>query len=138
MYFTYIRARKNKPIILSYYILYFHCLKLNRDSSSLPFEGIWTGFPGEGVACAYQEGADGTVFRTRGTLTSQVVDWVELRLVEKKTLLMALFWSMVLAQLYHTLRSLSAGLPDTMVATAFWIWGLRPRRNLTTAIFGSV
>ena len=57
---------------------------------------------------------------------------------EVKASLAALFWSTVLAIPYHSLGLASEGLPDAIVATAFWIWAERPWQNLTTMVFGSV
>ena len=57
---------------------------------------------------------------------------------EVKASLAALFWSTVLAIPYHSSGLASEGLPDAIVATAFWIWAERPRWNLTTMVFGSV
>jgi hypothetical protein len=48
------------------------------------------------------------------------------RYVEENASFAALFWSMVLAMLYHCSGLASEGLLDAMVATAFCIWALRP------------
>ena len=63
--------------------------------------------------------------------------WTAVRWVEVKASFAARFWSTVLAMLYHSSGFASEGLPLDMVATAFWIWGLRPLQNLTTMVFGS-
>ena len=96
---------------------------------------IGTGCPGVGLTCA-------CVGRGRGA------DWMgvrrllergtEVRWADQKASLEALFWSMFLAALYHTVGAMLEGHPFVIVATTFCICGSKPLLNLTTNIFGSV
>ena len=99
-------------------------------------KSIGTEFLGVGImwACPVFGGGGAGWIREvpKGQGAGTAVRWVDV-----KASFAAQFLSTILAMLYHSSGFALEGLPLDMVATAFWIWGFRPLRNLTTIVFGS-
>jgi len=60
------------------------------------------------------------------------------RSVDWKASLVNRAWSILQAAMYQASGSVSAGRPNSMVAIWLWMLDLRPRRNFTTRVRGSV
>jgi len=63
-----------------------------------------------------------------------VVDWS----VDWKASLVSCAWSILWADAYQASGSVSVGRPKGMVAIWLWMLVLRPQRNFTTRVWGSV
>jgi len=78
-----------------------------------------------------ERGADqGRVERTGAVVVDWSIDW--------KASLVNHAWSILWAAMYQASRSVSTGRPDGMVAIWLWMLDLRPQRNFTTRVQGSV
>jgi len=78
-----------------------------------------------------ERGADrGGAERAGVIVVDQSVDW--------KASLVNRAWSILRAAMYQASGSVSVGRPNGMVAIWLWMLDLRPRRNFTTRVWGSV
>jgi len=78
-----------------------------------------------------ERGADrGRAERAGAVVVDQSVDW--------KASLVSRAWSILQADAYQASGSVSVGCPKGMVAIWLWMLILRPQRNFTTRVRGSV
>jgi len=96
--------------------------------------GVGLGRTGDGVDGGrrnVERGADRErVERAGAIVVDRSVDW--------KASLVSRAWSILWAAVYQASRSMSAGRPKGMVVIWLWMLVLRPRRNFTTRVRGSV
>jgi len=78
-----------------------------------------------------ERGADrGGAERAGVVVVDQSMDW--------KASLVNCAWLILRAAMYQASGSVSAGHPNGIVAIWLWMLDLRPRRNFTTRVWGSV